>query len=144
MMMSDDDEKFEIHPTDEEIDEELRQLADDTIYDDYPETEQEANHLMFVKICWQDYYDLLAGSPNSKFSTEKPLAVSSTEEVFAVANLDDANRLIKAFNMLCEADWAPNQSIDDRKYFEERAERANALIKSYRLISIFLENDNNG
>lgn len=33
------------HPTDEEINEELRQLADDTIYDDYPETEQESNRL---------------------------------------------------------------------------------------------------
>jgi hypothetical protein len=35
----------EIHPTDEEIEEELRQLSDDTIFDDYPETEQEVNHL---------------------------------------------------------------------------------------------------
>lgn len=33
----------EIHPDNEEIDEELRQLADDSIFDDYPETEQEAN-----------------------------------------------------------------------------------------------------
>ncbi len=35
----------EPHPTDEEIEEELRQLSDDTIMDDWPETEQEANHL---------------------------------------------------------------------------------------------------
>lgn len=32
-------------PDDDELNEELRQLEDETIFDDWPETEQEANHL---------------------------------------------------------------------------------------------------
>lgn len=91
--------------------------------------------MYYVLLSWTDYRKLLAGSPRTKYFSKETKAQRNAwqqDEIIPVRSEQEARALVWEFNSLCEADWTPNQSPEDREFYSRQAKRSREAIDQAR------------
>ncbi len=99
--------------------------------------------MLYVSARWSNYHALKSHSSSAVHDTAEEAnrcCLTSSDRIIAFDNLQDAESYVEALDVLCEAAWTPNQSLEEQFENGIRIEQAQNILDALKGKAIELMN----